>query len=71
MAIGVEAKTSWPELLGMPVNEAVAAIELERPDMLMVVPTPEGKIVSADMAARRVRVWHDTEMRVTRIPKIG
>jgi hypothetical protein len=71
VAIGAAAKTSWPELLGVHVDEAIAIIERERPDMLMVTPTPEGRIVSADIAARRVRIWHGPDRRVTRVPVIG
>lgn len=72
-AIGSRAKTAWPELLGADVDAAVAAVEAERPDMLMVTPTPEGRVVATDvMAARRVRVWFDPATRtVSRVPAIG
>ena len=54
--IGSVAKDEWPELVGLDVDDAVARIEGERPDLLMVRPTKEGSIVSMDFAVRRVRV---------------
>lgn len=46
--IGSVAKVEWPELVGRAVEDAVAAIEAERPDLLMVRPTKE---------VRRRRSW--------------
>lgn len=73
VVIGAVAKRSWPEAIGMDVDAAVALIEAERPDLLLVQPTREGAIVALDVvAARRVRVWYDVgSRRVTREPTIG
>jgi hypothetical protein len=40
-AIGSVAKKAWPECVGMGVDDAVAVIEADRPDMLLVQPTRE------------------------------
>lgn len=71
LLIGAVAKTEWPALLGADVDAAIAEIERDRPDMLIVKATPEGATVSKDMACRRVRVWHGPDRRVTRVPCIG
>jgi hypothetical protein len=42
--IGSVAKAEWPELLGADVDAAVAAIEAERPDLLLVQPTREASV---------------------------
>ena len=71
LAIGAVAKKSWPELIGVDVDVAIEVISRERPDMLIVRATPEGSIVSTDVASRRVRVWHGTDRAVSRVPTIG
>lgn len=69
--LGSVQKCAWPELLGADVDAAVAEVERERPDLLVVRATPEGAIVSADWAVRRVRVYHDANRRVSRTPQVG
>ena len=71
--LGSRAKTTWPELLGVDVDIASATVNAERPDMLLVSPTPEGSIVATDsVAARRVRLWYKpTDRIVSRVPVIG
>lgn len=43
-AIGSVAKVEWPELVNVNVDDAVVAIEQERPDLLMVNPTKEVRV---------------------------
>lgn len=70
--IGSKAMKTWPDLLGKAVDDAVAKIEEDRPDVLMVVPCKEGQIVADTVASRRVRVWFDPATNlVTRVPTIG
>lgn len=70
--VGSVAKVEWPELVGADADAAVAAIELERPDMLLVRATPHDSIVSMDYAVRRVRVFFDpATRRVVRAPRVG
>jgi len=71
-AVGSVAKVEWPELVGADVDAAVAAIERERPDLLLVRPTAHDSIVSMDYAVRRVRVFFDpATRRVVRPPHVG
>ncbi len=71
-AVGSVAKVEWPELVGADVDAAVAAVERERPDLLLVRATPHDSIVSMDYAVRRVRVYFDpATRRVVRAPRVG
>ena len=53
--------------------QAAARVSAERPDMLLVTPTPEGAIVATDaVAARRVRLWFNAAGRtISRVPEVG
>lgn len=62
-------KNRWPELLNTPVDNAIATISIERPD-LKVIKLPQGAIVTMDVREDRVRVYHRNEI-VSSIPHIG
>ncbi|CAF1550563.1 unnamed protein product [Rotaria sordida] len=61
---------SWPNLVGMPVNEAVAAIKSENPS-LNVIPVAEHSPVTMDLRMDRVRVFFDANNQVSSAPSIG
>ena len=61
------AKTSWPELVGLSVEEAKKAILKDKPDADIVV-LPVGSIVTADYRPDRVRIFVDT---VAETPRVG
>ncbi|CAD6273285.1 unnamed protein product [Miscanthus lutarioriparius] len=61
------AKTSWPEVVGLSVEEAKKAILKDKPDADIVV-LPVGSIVTADYRTDRVRIFVDT---VAQPPHVG
>ena len=61
------AKTSWPEVVGLSVEEANKAILKDKPDADIVV-LPVGSIVTADYRPDRVRIFVDT---VAQTPHVG
>ncbi|CAN6331117.1 unnamed protein product, partial [Urochloa humidicola] len=64
---GGEKKTSWPEVVGLPVEEAKKIILKDMPDADIVV-LPAGSPVTMDFRSNRVRVFVDT---VARTPTVG
>ena len=60
-------KTSWPELVGLSVEEAKKVILKDKPDADIVV-LPVGSIVTADYRPDRVRIFVDT---VAQTPHVG
>ncbi|CAF1517937.1 unnamed protein product [Rotaria sp. Silwood1] len=63
-------KTSWPELVGMPVDDAVAAIQNENPN-LDVIKVEKNSVGIMDYRCDRVRVFYDTDGNVSSAPSIG
>ncbi|MGW6917163.1 serine protease inhibitor, partial [Kitasatospora sp. NPDC054939] len=63
-------RTEWPELVGLPKEQAGRAVLAERPE-LEVVYVPEGAAVTMDYRESRVRIVHDRDGIVTRTPRIG
>ena len=63
-------KKSWPELVGMPVSEAVSIIERERPDVSVQV-ILYNWIVTDDYVTTRVRVFKTEDDKVYWEPRIG
>jgi hypothetical protein len=53
------AKTSWPEVVGLSVEEAKKVILKDRPDADIVV-LPVGSFVTDDFLPNRVRIFVDT-----------
>ncbi len=62
-----ERKTSWPEVVGLPVEEAKKVILKDMPDADIVV-VPVGTPVTMDFRPNRVRIFVDT---VAGTPTIG
>uniref|UniRef100_A0A0D9WBX8 Subtilisin-chymotrypsin inhibitor-2A n=1 Tax=Leersia perrieri TaxID=77586 RepID=A0A0D9WBX8_9ORYZ len=63
-----EAKRSWPEVVGKPIEEAKEAILKDKPDADIIV-LPVGSPVTRDLRPNRVRIFGaDT---VAEIPRIG
>eukprot|EP00887_Chlorella_sp_A99_P004053 scaffold11.g4053.t1 len=63
-------KTSWPELVGTPVDEAVALLQAETG--LNVVPISADRMVTADYQTDRIRVFYEEAgQTVARAPRIG
>jgi hypothetical protein len=60
-------KTSWPELVGLSVEEAKKVILKDKPDADIVV-LPVGSLVTKDYRPDRVRIFVDT---VAEAPHVG
>ncbi|CAD6273282.1 unnamed protein product [Miscanthus lutarioriparius] len=60
-------KTSWPEVVGLSVEEAKKVILKDKPDADIVV-VPVGSSVTTDFVANRVRIFVDT---VAQPPHVG
>ncbi|CAF1362935.1 unnamed protein product [Rotaria sordida] len=66
----MSSNQSWPDLVGKPVDEAVAAIKSENPS-LNVIPLEEGSAVTKDLRWDRVRVFFDANNQVSSVPRTG
>ncbi|KAL6624387.1 hypothetical protein ACP70R_031708 [Stipagrostis hirtigluma subsp. patula] len=64
---GGKNKTSWPEVVGMPAEEAKKVILKDMPGAHVVV-VPVGSPVTMDYRTDRVRIFVDT---VARAPTVG
>jgi len=60
-------KTSWPEVVGLSVEEAKKVILKDKPDADIVV-LPTGSPVTMDYCPNRVRIFVDT---VAQTPHVG
>ena len=60
-------KTSWPEVVGLSVEEAKKVILKDKPDADIVV-LPVGSPVTSDYRPNRVRIFVDT---VAETPHVG
>jgi len=60
-------KTSWPEVVGLSVEEAKKVILKDKPDADIVV-LPTGSPVTMDYRPNRVRIFVDT---VAQTPNVG
>ncbi|KAF2907644.1 hypothetical protein DAI22_12g114400 [Oryza sativa Japonica Group] len=61
------AKTSWPEVVGLSIEEAKKVILKDKPDADIVV-LPFGTAVPEDFRFNRVRIFVDT---VAETPRVG
>jgi fructose-specific component phosphotransferase system IIB-like protein len=61
------AKTSWPEVVGLSVEEAKKVILKDKPDADIVV-VPVGSSVTTDFVLNRVRIFVDI---VAQTPRVG
>eukprot|EP00539_Tryblionella_compressa_P015231 CAMPEP_0178835808 /NCGR_PEP_ID=MMETSP0746-20121128/11830_1 /TAXON_ID=913974 /ORGANISM="Nitzschia punctata, Strain CCMP561" /LENGTH=67 /DNA_ID=CAMNT_0020498419 /DNA_START=196 /DNA_END=399 /DNA_ORIENTATION=- len=62
--------SSFPELTGLPGEEAKAKIEKEYPSLLVQV-IPEDSMVTMDYREDRVRIFVDASGKVARDPRPG
>ncbi|XP_066363817.1 subtilisin-chymotrypsin inhibitor-2B-like [Miscanthus floridulus] len=60
-------KTSWPEVVGLSVEEAKKVILKDKPDADIIV-LPTGSPVTMDYRPNRVRIFVDT---VAQTPHVG
>ncbi|MCX5130258.1 serine protease inhibitor [Streptomyces sp. NPDC002812] len=65
----MEAKSVWPELMGMPAEEAREQIRAEFPEIAVHV-VPEGSMVTMDFNEQRVRLFVENG-KVVRDPRRG
>ena len=63
-------KHAWPDLVGLSVEAAAAAIRAERANVQPEA-VPEDAMVTMDHREDRVRLWVDASGVVSRIPKVG
>jgi hypothetical protein len=63
------AKSSWPEVLGLPANVAKQKILNDRPDVKVVVVPPA--IATREFNDKRVIVYVNSVGNVRQIPGIG
>ncbi|OVA05294.1 Proteinase inhibitor I13 [Macleaya cordata] len=63
-------KSSWPELLGVYGEVAVATIRRENRKVSVVI-VKEGMMVTMDFRCDRVRVWVDKKGIVKQVPALG
>ncbi|KAI3473839.1 hypothetical protein Pfo_027996 [Paulownia fortunei] len=70
MSNGCEGKASWPELLGLPGNEAVTTFE-KGESLVTAIILPPGTVPIADFRCDRVWVYVDGNDNVRRVPSIG
>lgn len=65
-----EKKTSWPELVGLPSEEAHRKIKEEMPDANVQV-IPSNHVITMDFRLDRVRIFTDSAGKVKREPSVG
>ena len=64
-------KGTWPELVGMDVDEAARIIRAERPDHRVEL-CGDGTVISAVVDGGRIAVFYDTATRTVKLPlRIG
>ncbi len=63
-------KSSWPELVGRPRQEAEAVLASEAEDCSVLF-LPQDSMVTADFSEDRIRVFVDDEGVVSRVPGRG
>lgn len=63
-------KAAWPELVGLPGDEAAAVVRREAPTLQVQV-LGAGMMATMDYRCDRVRLWLDEAGRVSRPPRIG
>ncbi|CAM0879231.1 unnamed protein product [Alopecurus aequalis] len=63
-------KTSWPEVVGWPANQAVSQIATDRPDVAIEV-LPSGTSVAPGFNAKRVRAFFDGTDSIATTPVVG
>ncbi|CAN1142568.1 Subtilisin inhibitor 1 [Linum perenne] len=64
------SKSQWPELVGLPAEEAQAKIKQDMEGALVQV-VPPNHFVTMDFRRNRVRLYVDSEGKIARAPIIG
>ncbi|CAN0880081.1 Subtilisin inhibitor 1 [Linum grandiflorum] len=64
------SKSQWPELVGLPAEEAEAKIKQDMGGALVQV-VPPNHFVTMDFRRNRVRLYVDSEGKIARAPIIG
>ncbi len=62
-------KSEWPELMGVPTEEARQLVLSDRPEVTVYV-VPDGSMVTMDFRANRVRIFENGG-NVVRVPRCG
>ena len=63
--------TKWPQLVGMPGEQAKAIIIKENPSLTRVDILPDGSMVTMDYREDRVRIFVDEAGNVVGTPSVG
>ena len=74
MAVMSSKKTSWPELLAMPLSDAVTTIQSERPDVTVEAISEGARKIPPGFRSKRACVFFDPQdelKRVVSVPRIG
>ncbi|KAM0862058.1 hypothetical protein ACQ4PT_045468 [Festuca glaucescens] len=69
-AVPAEAKSSWPEVVGLSSEEAKKKIIEDKPEANVQV-VPADSFLTMDYNTSRVRVFVDSSDKVTKAPRIG
>lgn len=67
---GSGERKTWPELVGLPSEEAERRIKEEKPGINVRIIPPDS-MVTMDFRTDRVRIFTDTSGKVSRAPMIG
>ncbi|KAL6769443.1 hypothetical protein ACKKBG_A31040 [Auxenochlorella protothecoides x Auxenochlorella symbiontica] len=65
-----EETEAWPDLVGMDKDEAKAKLERAFPN-LKVFTVGQDRVVTMDYRRDRVRIFHNNEGSVVRVPRLG
>ncbi|KAG0477857.1 hypothetical protein HPP92_012576 [Vanilla planifolia] len=63
-------RDSWPELVGLTIDEALKILKEERPEAELVV-VGKDEPVTLDYKFNRIRIFVDSDGKVARTPTIG
>eukprot|EP00271_Cylindrocystis_brebissonii_P006220 TRINITY_DN18909_c0_g1_i1.p1 TRINITY_DN18909_c0_g1~~TRINITY_DN18909_c0_g1_i1.p1 ORF type:complete len:114 (+),score=15.97 TRINITY_DN18909_c0_g1_i1:316-657(+) len=68
---GRPMKLEWPELVGIPFEDAKQIVEAEADNVRTIQAVPKGFAVTMDFREDRVRIFVDENKKVIRPPRIG
>jgi len=68
--VNTAPRGTWPEVVGISGEDAKKKIEAEYPDLKVLIMS-ENSIFTADYNVKRVRVFVDSNGKVTKTPIIG
>ncbi|PKA51972.1 Subtilisin inhibitor 1 [Apostasia shenzhenica] len=64
------ARDNWPEVVGLPAEEAEKKIREEQPESRIQIVGPD-QMVTMDFSTGRVRIFVDSAGKVASTPRIG